>query len=156
MVFLHTRAQRRTKRRHTSYRGPLANGMASVVVDNKSTFLGIVVAVADLVVVVCCVNGRVDDDDLVRMEEGAAECIHPPIIDNCENPKTRGDDDNVGITIDTANNDFIIILFIIMIRIRRCGGFKVQVDVSLNNVIQETSFEIEELGGKLVWLCVGG
>jgi hypothetical protein len=49
------------------------------------------------------------------MEEGAAaEVIHPPIIDNCENPKTRGDDDNnVGITIDIANNDFIIILFII-------------------------------------------
>ena len=126
--------------------------MASVVVDNKSTFLGIVVAVADLVVVVCCVNGRVDDDDLVWKEEGAAECIHPPIIDNCENPKTRGDDDNVGITIDTANNDFIIILFIIMIR--RCGVKGS--GVSLNNVIQETSFEIEELGGKLVWLCVGG
>ena len=89
-----------TKRRHTPYRGPLANGTASVVVDNKSAFLG--VAAADLVVVV---DGR------VRMEEGAAaECIHPPIIDNCENPNTRGDDDNVGITIDIANNDFIIIL----------------------------------------------
>jgi len=97
-----------TKRRHTPYRGPLANGTASVVVDNKSAFLG--VAAADLVV---CVDGRVDDDDRVRMEEGAAaECIRPPIIDNCENPNTRGDDDNVGITIDIANNDFIIILFI--------------------------------------------
>jgi hypothetical protein len=39
--------------------------MASVVVDNKSAFLGIaVVAAADLVVVVC-VDGRVDDDDRV-------------------------------------------------------------------------------------------
>ena len=55
-----------TERRHTSYRGPLANGTASVVVDKKSAFLGIaVVAAADLVVVVVCVDGRVDDDDRV-------------------------------------------------------------------------------------------
>jgi hypothetical protein len=81
----------------------LANGIASVVVDNKSTFLfGVVVVV-----------GSVKDDDRVE-EEGPA--AFNPIIDNCENPQTRGDDNNnVGMTtIDIANN-FIIILFIVMI-----------------------------------------
>jgi hypothetical protein len=83
----------------------LANGIASVVVDNKSTFLfGVVVVAADV---------GVNDDDRVE-EEGPA--AFNPIIDNCENPQTRGDDNNnVGMTtIDIANN-FIIILFIVMI-----------------------------------------
>ena len=81
----------------------MANGIASVVVDNKSTFLfGVVVVAAD---------EGVKDDDRVE-EEGPA--AFNPIIDNCENPQTRGDDNNnVGIT-DNANN-FIIILFIVMI-----------------------------------------